>query len=126
MNALNADNSKSNQAMTPELTRDLVLAALDDAKAQDVVVIDVTGKTSITDFMIITSGTSSRHLKTLTQSVMSHCKQAGCEILGSEGDSGSEWLLVDLGDVLLHAMLPQTRTYYNLESIWQVDEPVTS
>lgn len=126
MNALNADHTPSKDPQTPEATRDLVLAALEDAKALDVVVLDVTGKTSITDFMIIASGTSSRHLKTLTQSVIARCKEAGCQLLGTEGDSGSEWLLVDLGDVLLHAMLPQTRSYYNLESIWQIDQPVTS
>lgn len=102
-----------------------VLEALEDVKAQDVKVIDVRGKTSITDIMVIASGSSTRQVKALGDSVAVKAKERGYQPLGSEGEGSMEWMLVDLNDVVVHVMLPQTRDFYNLEKLWEmpVDEP---
>ncbi len=123
MNSIKTESLQDSKALTPESIAELVVAALEDAKGIDIIVLDVRDKTSITDYMIIVSGTSSRHIKTLANGVVLKSKQKGIGVLGTEGDSGSEWMLVDLGDVLLHVMLPQTRSYYNLEGIWRIDQP---
>ena len=83
--------------------------------------IDVRGKTSVTDYMVVASGNSTRHVKTLAESVVMASKKSGIEVLGVEGESESEWILVDLADVLVHLMLPRARTFYNLESLWTLD-----
>ncbi len=98
---------------------DLVISALEDVKAQDIKVIDVRGKTSITDLMVIATGTSTRQVKALADSVVAKAKEAGYQPLGSEGERSLEWMLVDLNDVVVHIMLPQTRDFYNLEKLWE-------
>ena len=102
-----------------ELTT-LVRTALDDMKAQDVVILDVTGMTSIADRIVVASGTSSRHVKSLADSVIECVKKNGVMPLGVEGDATAEWVLVDLGDVILHVMTPATRQYYDLERLWAI------
>ena len=111
---------------TPDYVVALVQEALEDAKAREIEIIDVRGKTSITDFMVVASGNSTRHVKTLAESVVSKGKQAGLEILGVEGESDAEWVLVDLAVVLVHVMLPRTRAFYNLESLWSVEGPAVA
>ena len=111
----------STEHYTSEAVVVLVQEALEDAKAKEIEVIDVRGKTSITDFMVVVSGNSTRHVKTLAESVVTRGKQAGLEILGVEGESDAEWVLVDLAVVLVHVMLPRTRVFYNLESLWSVE-----
>lgn len=108
--------------MEPEQLRDLVVNALDDMKAVDVRVIDVRGATAITDVMVIASGTSDRHVKSLADSVIRAAREAGIKPLGVEGDSGAEWILVDLRDVIVHIMLPRVRDFYNLEKLWSMDD----
>lgn len=108
--------------VTTEQMKQLALTALDDLKAQDVQVIDVRGMTSITDVMIVASGTSDRHVKALADSVVEAVKKHGVEPIGVEGESSREWVLVDLGDVIVHVMHPQTRAFYNLEKLWTVGE----
>ncbi|MGV6816239.1 MAG: ribosome silencing factor [Thiotrichales bacterium] len=105
---------------------DLVLAALEDVKAQDVKVIDVRGKTSITDLMVIATGTSTRQVKALADSVIQKAKAHGYQPLGSEGEGSMEWMLVDLNDVVVHVMLPETRDFYNLEKLWEMPVESTS
>ena len=102
----------------PAAVAALVQQALDDAKAVDITQIDVAGKTTITDYMIIACGTSTRHIKTLADTVVVESKKAGCTVLGVEGDKDAEWVLVDLADVLVHVMLPRARAFYNLEKLW--------
>lgn len=97
-------------------------SALDDAKAEDVIVLDVGEKTTITDYMVIASGTSTRHVKTLADAVVMKGKSSGADVLGVEGEKDAEWVLVDLADVLVHVMLPRTRAFYALEKLWSVDE----
>lgn len=99
-------------------------AALDELKAKDAVEIDVRGKTSVCDYMVIASGTSTRHVKSIADEVVKNAKQLDCQPLGVEGEREAEWVLVDLGDVVVHVMLPRVREFYALERLWTVgDQP---
>lgn len=109
--------------MEIEALKQLVIDALEDIKGKDIKVLDVRGKSSITDVMVFASGTSNRHLKSLADSVVVKAKAAGVLPLGVEGESGGEWVLVDLGDVVVHIMMPEIREFYNLEKLWSVDTP---
>jgi ribosome-associated protein len=96
----------------------LVVEALEDLKGQEILVLDVRGITSITDWMVIASGTSDRHVKSLADNVARNAKAAGHTVLGMEGESEGEWVLIDLGDVIAHVMQPKTRDFYKLERLW--------
>lgn len=101
-----------------------VHAAVGELKAKDVVEIDVRGKSSVTDFMVIASGTSSRHVKSIADEVVKFAKRLDVMPLGVEGELEAEWVLVDLGDVVVHVMLPRIREFYALERLWTVgDQP---
>jgi len=102
--------------------RSLVLAALDDLKARDVREIDVRDKSSVTDLLVVASGTSSRHVKSIADEVVKKAKQAGLPPIGVEGQREAEWVLVDLGDIVVHVMLPRTREFYGLERLWTVGD----
>jgi len=105
-----------------DLLRQRVIAALEELKAKDVREIDVRGKTSIADFLVIASGTSTRHVKSIADEVVKYAKQAGMMPLGVEGQRDAEWVLVDLGDVVVHVMLPRIREFYGLERLWTVGD----
>ncbi|MFK7887109.1 MAG: ribosome silencing factor [Gammaproteobacteria bacterium] len=102
--------------------RQLALDALDDLKAIDVRVLDVAKLTTITDHMIVASGRSDRHVRSLAQNVVTCAKQQGIQPVGVEGEKEGEWVLVDLGDVIVHVQTPRTRDFYNLEKLWDIDE----
>lgn len=102
--------------------RDAVVARLDAMKANDLKVIDVRGKTSVTDCLVIASGTSTRHVKSMGDEVVVTAKQLGMAPLGVEGEKEAEWILVDLGDTVVHVMLPRTREFYGLERLWTLAE----
>ncbi len=106
--------------MNAEQLATLVNTALEDIKAQNVVVLDVSGMTSIADRIIVASGTSTRHVKSIADRVIETVKAAGIKPLGTEGDAQTDWVLVDLGDVIVHVMTPATRQYYDLERLWSV------
>ncbi|MDQ8038635.1 MAG: ribosome silencing factor [Pedobacter sp.] len=97
---------------------DTALAALGDLKAKDVISIDVRPLTSLADVMVIASGTSSRHVKSLADNVVVKVKEAGFKPLGQEGERDGEWILIDLAGVIVHVMLPATRAFYDLERLW--------
>lgn len=111
--------------MNLEQLVDLVVEALEDVKAKDIRIVDVRGKTAITDIMVIASGTSDRHVKALTDNVVIKAKDAGVKPLGVEGQDSREWMLVDLNDVVVHVMLPEVRDFYNLEKLWMQDSSDT-
>jgi len=116
----------ANESPSPDLSvqalRQRVLDALDELKARDVREIDVRGKTSIADLLIIASGTSTRHVKSIADEVVKFVKRAGMLPLGVEGQQEAEWVLVDLGDVIVHVMLPRIREFYGLERLWTVGD----
>ena len=103
---------------------ELVRKSLDDMKADDIQVIDIQGKSSMTDTIVLASGTSTRHVKSLANGVQVSAKEAGLEPLGSEGEMEGEWVLVDLNDVIVHVMLPEVRDFYKIEKIWERPEVI--
>ena len=111
------------QTVCEELTTDqlqqLVVSSLEDFKAIDIQVIDVSGKNPLTERMVIASGNSTRHVKSMADNLVVNAKHAGNLPLGVEGAGEGEWVLVDLNDVIVHLMLPQTRAFYNLEKLWE-------
>lgn len=105
-------------------TKDLlkmVEEVLDERKGQNITVLDVEGKTSVTDFMVLATSTSERHAKALCDYVVEKVKENGLTPLGVEGRAVSDWVLLDLGDVILHVMTAQAREFYQLEKLWSVD-----
>jgi ribosome-associated protein len=110
--------------MQLEQLRQLVVDTLADMKARDVQVMDVRGKTAVTDYMIVASGTSDRHVKAIAETVAFRAKEAGEKPLGIEGVNEGEWALVDLNGVVVHVMLPKVRDYYSLERLWSAPAPV--
>ncbi|VAW68156.1 Ribosomal silencing factor RsfA [hydrothermal vent metagenome] len=103
--------------------KQLIFTALDDMKAVDIIELNVRGKTSVTDLLIIASGTSSRHVKSIASNVAIEAKKQGKKPLGVEGEEQGEWVLVDLGDIIVHVMQPHVRQFYDLEKLWSFDEP---
>jgi ribosome-associated protein len=99
----------------------LVFDALDDLKAVDVRLLDVREKTNVTDVMVIATGTSARHAKSLADNVVTRAKEAGMRPMGIEGEDVGEWVLVDLGDVVAHVMQAEVRELYQLEKLWETE-----
>jgi ribosome-associated protein len=114
--------AKGKSAVSNELLRQRVVAALEDLKAKDVREIDVRGKTSIADILFIASGTSARHVTSIADEVIKFAKEAGVMPLGVEGQTEAEWVLVDLGDIIVHVMMPRIREFYGLERLWTVGD----
>ena len=114
--------ARTNKAVTTATLRKSVIDALEELKAKDVREIDVRGKTSIADLLVIASGTSARHVKSIANEVTKFAKQAGVAPLGVEGEVEGEWVLVALGDVIVHVMLPRLREFYGLERLWTVGD----
>lgn len=106
--------------MNSEALTDLVVDALDDVKAKDIVRLDVRDMTTVTDYMVVASGTSNRHVKALVDNVAEKAREAGHRPIGIEGEDGGEWVLLDLQDTLVHVMLPKVREFYNLEKLWSI------
>jgi len=101
-----------------EAIRKLAVQALEDLKAENIVELDVRRQASFTDYMIFASGNSTRHVNAIADSVVEAAKAAGKPPLGVEGEDVGEWILVDLGDAIVHVMLPDVRRYYELEKLW--------
>ena len=105
-------------SMTLEQIRDTALAGLEESKAQDVKVMDVRGITDVTDFMILATGTSSRHVISIAENLVEYMKDHMHRPLGIEGQEEAEWVLVDLNDVIVHIMQADARVFYDLDKLW--------
>jgi ribosome-associated protein len=96
----------------------ITLASLDDMKAEDIVTIDLAGKTSIGDYMVVASGRSQRHVASIAEDLIRNLKKAGLKNLRSEGRQAADWMLIDAGDVIVHVFQPEIRAFYDLEKMW--------
>ncbi len=114
MNSLN-----DREELTTDELQELVVSSLEDFKAVDIQVIDVSGRNPLTERMVVASGSSTRHVKSMAEHVAVNAKAKDRAPLGIEGAKEGEWVLVDLNDVIVHVMLPQTRAFYNLEKLWE-------
>ena len=103
----------------PRTLTQVVFAALADMKAVNIKALDVRGLSDVTDTMVLASGTSDRHVRSIADRVLERCKAAGFRPLGIEGQRDGEWVLLDLHDLILHVMLPRTREFYALERLWE-------
>ena len=115
---MNEVSQSSPVSMQAQSLKKLALQALDDLKAENIRVLDVRKQASFTDFMIFASGKSTRHVKSIAAELVEKAKLANMPPLGVEGEDVGEWVLVDLGDVVVHVMLPDTRLFYDLEKLW--------
>jgi ribosome-associated protein len=104
--------------MDIEVMKQAVVDALEDIKGYEITVMDVRQLTSMATYMIIANASSTRQAKALADNVREKLKELGADVQGVEGDKEGEWVLVDLGDIIVHIMLPATRAYYNLEQLW--------
>ncbi|HAN28059.1 MAG TPA: ribosome silencing factor [Halieaceae bacterium] len=109
--------------MQAENLKDLVTNALDELKGVNIATLDVRELTDVMDYLVIASGTSNRHVKSLADNVCMEAKKEGVRPLGVEGENPGEWVLVDFGDVVVHVMLPATRDFYDLERLWVDTRP---
>ena len=112
--------------MDSDALLELAQTSLEDLKARDLRILDVRSMTNVTDYLLVASGTSDRHVKSLAHSVIDRSKQAGHPPLGVEGEEAGEWVLIDLADVVVHVMQPRTREFYKLEDLWSVGSPAES
>ena len=107
--------------MDIDVLKGKVIDLLDDMKTEDVQVFDVAEMTTVTDYMIVATGTSNRHVRSIASHVVDELRRQGLRPYGSEGEEHGEWILIDYGDVVLHVMQPQTREFYQLEKLWSPD-----
>ena len=98
----------------------LIEGALEDMKAKEVVLIDVRGRSTVTDYMVVASGTSKRHVASVAQEVLDKLKAEGMQPIGVEGQDVGDWVLVDVGSVVVHVMMPDARSFYDIERLWSV------
>lgn len=98
----------------------LIDGALEDMKAKEVVTIDVRGRSTVTDYMMVASGTSKRHVASVAQEVLDKLKAEGIQPIGVEGQDVGDWVLVDVGSIIVHVMMPDARSFYDIERLWSV------
>ena len=101
----------------------MVLASLDDSKAEDLVSIDITGKSSLADHIVVAAGRSQRHVGAIAERLVTDLKEAGAGGVRVEGLRAADWVLVDAGDVIVHVFRPEVRAFYNLEKMWRAEHP---
>jgi ribosome-associated protein len=107
----------------PEQLRDLIIASVEDDKAEGTVVLDLKGKSTLADYIVITSGRSARQVDAMAGHLLSKLKEVGLIGLDAEGTPQCDWVLIDAGDVLVHLFRPEVRAFYNLEKMWGVELP---
>ncbi|MAM69554.1 MAG: ribosome silencing factor [Gammaproteobacteria bacterium] len=108
--------------MNVEELKELAIQILDDMKGKNITCLDVRGLTSVCDFMLVVTGTSNRHVKAMSDELVKKVKQAEEKVYSVEGQNKAEWILIDLGDVVVHVMLAASRELYDLESLWSMTE----
>ena len=113
------DLTMNSQAQDVQACLKVVHEALLDVKAKDILELDVSAISNVADYMVIASGTSTRHIKALADNVAEEARKAGFRPIGVEGERDAEWILIDLGFVVVHVMLPTARKFYDLESLWR-------
>jgi ribosome-associated protein len=113
------DYTMNSQAKDVQACLKVVHEALLDVKAKDILELDVSAISNVADYMVIASGTSTRHIKALADNVAEEARKAGFRPIGVEGERDAEWILIDLGFVVVHVMLPTARKFYDLESLWR-------
>ncbi len=122
-----SSNAVSSDAVAAELAADSlitrVLAWLDDAKAENIVNIDIKAKSSIGDYMVVASGRSDRHVSAIADQLRDKLREAGLSGVRIEGQPQCDWVLVDAGDIIVHVFRPEVREFYNIEKMWQADRP---
>lgn len=118
-----SENALPSDMQASKALSDHILSVLEEHSAQDTVTIDIRGKSSVADYMIVTSGRSNRHVGALSDYVLKSLKERGHKSLGVEGNEANDWVLIDVGDVILHIFRPEVRVFYNLEKIWSVPLP---
>ena len=116
-----SNQTHDNQTQVAIAIKNAIVSALEDAKANNITVLNVVHLTQVTDFMIIASGTSNRHIQTIAETAIKNAQEKGFEKMGVEGLGKSEWVVVDFGDVVLHVMSPAAREHYNIEGLWDID-----
>ncbi len=99
-----------------------VLASLEDSKAENIVSIDIQGKSSLADYMVVASGRSHRHVAAVSEHLLKALKDAGLGTARGEGLAGADWVLIDAGDVIVHVFRPEIREFYNIEKMWQAPD----
>ncbi len=124
------NSHKTNDTTDPEMSElsakqlmQLIKETLDDDKAEDIVTIDLDGKSSVADYLVIASGRSVRHVSALADYVLRALKEVGLGRVATEGMSSGDWILMDAGDVIVHLFRPEVREFYNLEKIWSIALP---
>lgn len=113
--------ASTDQQLSTEALLDIILKNLDENKAEDVITIDLRGKTSMADFMVVANGRSSRQVAAIAEHLLSRLKDVGHGNCPSEGLSQGDWVLIDAGDVIIHLFRPEVRAFYNLEKMWSVN-----
>lgn len=112
-------NTTGKKVKDEDLVR-LIVDTLEDMKAERIVSLDVRHLTSITDFMVVASGRSDRHVRAIADALVERCSERGIKPLGVEGQEAGEWVLVDLADAIVHIMVPRVREFYNIENLWDL------
>ena len=120
---LASNTSPASETMTAKSLSEHIASVLDEHSAQDMITIDIKGKSSVADYMIVASGRSNRHVGALADYVLRSLKEIGFKSLGVEGQDAGDWVLIDAGDVILHIFRPEVRAFYNLEKIWSMPLP---
>jgi ribosome-associated protein len=119
-----ADHAPSPAGISTDASRalDIVLASLDDSKAEDIISIDIQGRSSLGDYMIVASGRSHRHVAAVADHLIKAIKDAGLGIPRVEGLNNADWVLIDAGDVIVHVFRPEVREFYGIEKMWQAND----
>ncbi|MFZ4762693.1 MAG: ribosome silencing factor [Alphaproteobacteria bacterium] len=112
-----------NMTITPEIIKNIITTSLDDDKAEDVIAIDMLGRSSVADYIVVASGRSTRQVYSMATNIVEKLQKAGLKLSEPEGIAHGDWVVVDAFDVIVHLFRPEVRSFYHLERLWGVDTP---